>query len=256
MTKKIVVMPDTHAPIEDRRLVRAFIKFVGEYQPDELVCTGDLMDYPQPSRWSKDTAAEFEGSVFADSEHAKLNILKEIRNVYSGPFGVIEGNHDERPRTYLSKYAPALSESRAFDLDTLLDFESFEVASLPTFYDFAPGWTMTHGHKGGIRLNQAAGVTALNAARKFGKSVVHGHTHRLGVISHSEGYDAQVNRVLTGMEVGHFCDMKLAGYLKGGAANWQQGFGLITVDGQHVKAEAVPVQSGKFIVEGTTFSVR
>jgi len=61
VSKRIVVASDIQFPFEDRRLVRSFIRFVGEYQPDELVQIGDLMDFPQPSRWSKDTAEEFQG---------------------------------------------------------------------------------------------------------------------------------------------------------------------------------------------------
>ena len=50
-------------------------------------------------------------------------------------------------------------------------------------------------------------------------------------------------------------NMKLAGYLKGGTANWQQGFGILTVDGQHVKPEIVMIDKGKFSVDGETWVV-
>lgn len=255
MSKRYVIMPDVQAPYEDKKAVKAFTRFVGDYQPDELVCIGDLADYPQPSRWSKDTAGEFEGSVFKDSEYIKANILAPIRESYAGRFTFIEGNHDERPRVYLSKYAPALAESGAFDPATLLDFQQFEIEQTGDFYEFAPGWMMTHGHKGGIRLTQTAGTTALNAARRFVRSVIMGHTHRLATLSHTYGYGAKVTKIVTGVEVGNLMDMRQAGYLKGATANWQQGFSVVTVSGQHVNAEIIQIRNRKFTVEGVEYEV-
>lgn len=254
MTKRIVIISDTQIPYHARKATDAVIRFIGEYQPDEVVHIGDLMDYPQPSRWSKGSAEEFEGSVFADSDQAKRLFLEPLRAVYDGPVGVLEGNHDERPRVYLARYAPALAESGAFHFEKMLDFDSFGITKLPTFYDVAPGWIATHGHKGGIRLTQKAGQTAQNAADRFQKSVVMGHTHRLGLLPRTYGYDGNI-QTLWGMEVGNLMDMKQAGYLKGATANWQQGFGLLTQDGQHVRADTIPISDGKFVVEGNVFSL-
>lgn len=254
--KRIVVLSDIQAPYEDRRALKAVTRFVGEYQPDELVQIGDLADYPQPSRWSKDSAAEFQGSVFADSQYIVDKVLAPIRSVYAGPFGVIEGNHDERPRVYLAKYAPALAESKAFHMDSLLQFDQLGINWLPDFYDFAPGWVMTHGHKGGIRLTQEPGKTALNAATgKFLKSVIMGHTHRLGAMTRSFGYDQKISRMITGVEVGNLMNMRLAGYLKGGAANWQSGFVIVYVDGNYVRPDLIPIMNGRFTVEGETYTI-
>lgn len=174
-SKRTLILPDTQIPFDDRKALKKVVEFVGAYQPDEIVHIGDLMDYPSPSRWTKDTRGEFEGSVYQDSETAKKRFLEPLRAVYDGPVGVHEGNHDERPRVYLDKYAPALSGTDAFNVETLLDFDGFGVELLPEFYEIAPGWISTHGHRGGIRLNQIAGNTALNAAKKFGKSVIMGH---------------------------------------------------------------------------------
>ncbi|ASR77157.1 metallo-phosphoesterase [Mycobacterium phage MyraDee] len=255
MTKRIVIISDTQIPYDDRKALKAVVRFIGDYQPDELIHIGDLMDFPQPSRWNKGTKGEFEGSIFEDAKQAKVRFLEPIREVYDGPFGVHEGNHDLRPREYLAKEAPALAQSGAFNIETLLDFDGFGIELLPEFYKVAPGWITTHGHRGQISLSRIAGNTALNAAKKFGVSVVMGHTHRMGVGSHTSGYGGDANKILTGMEVGNLMNMRLAQYLKGGTGNWQQGFGLLTVDGQHVKAEPVPINRGRFSVDGEVWEV-
>ncbi|TCO56884.1 metallophosphoesterase [Actinocrispum wychmicini] len=254
-TRRIVVISDTQIPYEHRPAVTALIRFIGDYQPDEVVHIGDLMDYPQPSRWSKGSAAEYEGSVFADSDYAKKNFLQPLRDAYSGSVGVIEGNHDLRPRTYLAKYAPALAESGAFTLPSLLDFDGFGIRLLPDFYDVASGWVMTHGHLGKIALSQVAGNTALGAAKKFGRSVIMGHTHRLGIGHHTTGYDGKVSRTLTGFEVGHLMDTRKAGYLNGATANWQMGFGIVHATSNHVQVDAIAI-SNRFAVDGQIYPLR
>lgn len=254
-SKRTLILPDTQIPFDDRKALKKVVEFVGAYQPDEIVHIGDLMDYPSPSRWTKDTRGEFEGSVYQDSETAKKRFLEPLRAVYDGPVGVHEGNHDERPRVYLDKYAPALSGTDAFNVETLLDFDGFGVELLPEFYEIAPGWISTHGHRGGIRLNQIAGNTALNAAKKFGKSVIMGHTHRLGMLSFTRGYNGKADETLNGVEVGNLMDMRQASYLKGGTANWQQGFVILHQDGRVVRPELIPITGRAFIVDGHTWKI-
>ncbi|MFC4114128.1 metallophosphoesterase [Nonomuraea zeae] len=246
-----MVISDTQIPFEDRKALGNVVDYIHRSQPDEVVQIGDLMDYPTPSRWSKGTAAEFQGSVTKDSEAGK-KWLARLREDYSGPIKVIEGNHDERPRVYLSRYAPALAESKAFDVDVLLDFQEHKIELVKGYYDFSPGWTMTHGHLG-FSLSQIAGRTAQNAANKIGRSVIMGHTHRLARSAESYGKDG-VLYTRVGVEVGHLMDTKKASYLKGGSANWEKGFAIVDVDGNHVTAVPIPVaRDGSFIVDGKKY---
>jgi metallophosphoesterase superfamily enzyme len=253
--RTVVVISDTQIPYHDKRALKGVLRFIAEYQPDEVVQIGDLMDYPQPSRWNKGSASEFEGSVFSDSEIAKKQFLSPLRDAFDGPVKVLEGNHDLRPRHYLSKYAPALAESGAFNLDVLLDFEGFGVEMLPDFYEIAPDWIITHGHVGGIGLRQVAGSTALGGAKKFMKNLIMGHTHRLGMVSHTFGYAGQITKQVTGVEVGNLMDMKGAQYLKGGTGNWQQGFALLHINGRELTPTLVPIVNRRFSVEGVQFTL-
>ncbi|ALA48158.1 metallo-phosphoesterase [Mycobacterium phage Phlei] len=256
MSERVVVLSDTQMPFDDRAALRTVIKFIGEYQPDKVIHIGDLMDFPSPSRWSKGSAEEFAQQIIPHCDEAKRRFLAPLRSVYDGPVMIHEGNHDERPRVYLAKYAPALVEFEdQFHFKTLLDFDGFGVDVAPEFNEIAPGWITTHGHRGGIKVTQRAGDSALNAAVRMNTSVVMGHTHRLGLKAHSYGYGGTVQKALWGMEVGNLMEMKQAGYLKGGTANWQQGFGLLTIEGHHVKPEVVPISHGRFSVDGEIWKV-
>ncbi|MFF9667195.1 metallophosphoesterase, partial [Streptomyces althioticus] len=187
--KRIVVISDTQIPYEDKRALKNVIAFVGEYQPDEVIQIGDLVDYPAPSRWSAGTRAEFEGNVIRDSEYTKRAFLAPLREVYQGPIKILEGNHDERPRKYLASRAPALAaEDQFYKFENLLDFQAFEVKKAEPYYRFAPGWVAIHGHES-PGLNQVPGATARMKAVKAGVSVVMGHTHRLAISPHTTGHN-------------------------------------------------------------------
>jgi len=106
-----------------------------------------------------------------------------------------------------------------------------------------------HGDEGNISQN--GGTTALNLAKKTGKSVVCGHTHRMGLVHHTESFSGVPTRTLWGMEVGNLMDAKQASYLKAGISNWQQGFGILWVDGKTVVPQLVPIaRDGSFFAEG------
>jgi predicted phosphodiesterase len=254
MAERILIIPDTHFPDYDKRLWKSVLEVVGALEPDEIIHIGDLMDLPQPSRWTKGTRAEFEGSVYQDAANTVKFILEPLRGVYSGPIRIHEGNHDARPRIYMEKYAPALAETEMFNFEKLLGFDELGIDRLPDFYPVAPGWLTTHGHLGGIRLNQNAGQTALNAAKRIGKSIVMGHTHRAGISSFTTGLHGLTD-TLTGVEVGHIMDPKKVTYLKGATGNWQQGLALLTIDGKHTTPTLIPVSEGKMTIDGKVYKV-
>lgn len=252
---RIVVLPDTQAPYMNLPAYKAILRFIGDTQPDQVIHIGDLMDYPTPSRWSKGSAEEFALLMTKHNEWAKSRLLAPLRDVYDGPVKIHEGNHDLRPRTYLTRYAPALAEFEGqFHIKELLDFDGFGFELLPDFHPVAPGWVTTHGHVGGLSLSPVAGGTAARATLKVGRSLVMGHTHRAGIIPTTRGYGGTINHDLVGVEVGHLMDMRKASYLKGGTGNWQLGFATLDVDGKHVQPTVVKI-TNKFIVDGETWEV-
>jgi len=80
-------------------------------------------------------------------------LLERLREGYGGPLNVHASTTDE-------------------SFDAVLD--RFGARLLPQFNKVAPGWITTRGHRGQISLSRIGGNTALNAAIKFGTSVVGG----------------------------------------------------------------------------------
>lgn len=259
--KRIVLTSDLQLPYTNYRQLSSHIRFIGDIQPDEVVNIGDLTDYPAPSRWNKGTVGEFKGTVKKDSEHTKEKYFKPLRDVFDGPVKIHVGNHDSRPYDYLKRYAPALVpedepvEENPFYYGNLVDFGGFGVVDVGGFYDIAPGWISTHGHLG-TPLRATAGASAIAAARKVGKSIIQGHTHRMGHISETFGVVTNTGshaQTIHGVEIGNMMNVREAGYIasKTGSANWQSGFAVMTVDGSMVKVDLVPMNgNGEFIFEG------
>ncbi|QLE71090.1 hypothetical protein FGW37_05265 [Streptomyces rectiverticillatus] len=241
-------------PLEHKKAHRNVLNLIEDYQPSEVINIGDLNDYTSSGRWSAGKRAEYGMSVRQEAAYARRHHLEPFRKRYDGPYTLLGSNHGERPYHYVKDRAPAIDDDAdQYREDALLQLDDYGVSYVPDFYDFAPGWVATHGHLG-FNLSPIPGRTALNAARnKVGKNVVMGHTHRLGLESHTVGYAGKTSTTY-GLEVGHLMDIRKASYLKSGAANWQMGFGFFYVAGSQVTPTPISVRSdGSFVFEGNLY---
>jgi predicted phosphodiesterase len=250
--KRILLVPDIQVPYHDKRLVATFTEFIRRYKPDELHQVGDLVDMPQPSRWSKGLAGEYEPTLQRDLD-TTVALLADWRQALGKgkPLVVKTGNHDERLESYVARYAPALSSLGALRLDALLHTEELGVRLERRPYQIAPGWVLAHGHESGLR--STPGLTALALAKKFGCSVVCGHTHRAAIVPSTTGVGGRTTTIY-GLEIGNFMQMSKAGYLTAGSADWQSAFAILHVDGTKVHPQLIFVaKDGSFVVDGTTY---
>jgi predicted phosphodiesterase len=243
--ERIVVVSDLQIPYHDPRAVYNLIDFIKRYKPDRVVSIGDEIDLPQVSKWEKGRMGEYAGTIGKDRD-ATVKILEKLRVT-----DVIRSNHTDRLFNYIASYAPGLYGIPELQLENFLRLPELGITYWRKPMPIAPNWVAVHGDHG--RISQVAGQTALKQALQHGKSLVCGHTHRLGLSSVTEASGGIVGRILTGLEVGNLMNFKAASYTHG-SANWQQGFGLLYVDGRNVTPVAVPVaKDGSFIVEGKRY---
>lgn len=244
--KVIVCISDLQVPYHDKRAVANVAKFIKAFKPDTVVSVGDEMDFQTISRWAHGTPLEYERTIGRDRD-ATVDVLEQLRVNH-----VIRSNHTDRLFNTVMMRAPGLISLPELELPNFLRFPELGIRYHTKPYELAPGWLLMHGDEGNISQN--GGTTALNLAKKTGMSVVCGHTHRMGLTHYSEAYWGRATRTIWGMEVGNLMDAKQASYLKGGINNWQQGIGLLWVDGRHVKPEIVPIRKdGSFTVAGKTW---
>lgn len=250
--RRIVVLPDMQIPSHDVKAVDAVRKFVLDYKPDELFCVGDEADSPEPSRWARQTALEYAGTLQEGFDRVR-EVMAAFRAVIGDkPFHVMRSNHGDRLRTYLSRYAPALASLRDLTIEKQLGYDELGVTYHKQIWEFSRGWVMAHGDEG--NLTQTAGGTSLSLSRKLGKSVICGHTHRLGLQHETHGINGRIYQTSYGVEAGHLMDVSKASYLKSGTANWSQGFVILTIDGKrNVHPTLVPIINKSFVVDGERY---
>lgn len=249
--KHIVVIPDLQIPLHDKELVDKFIRFIGDYNPHGLACVGDFTDSTQLSKWTLGMSEQYDGNLQRDFDMS-TDILRRIREETSVPFHFSRSNHDDRLFIKIKKFAPELESLRDLTIQKQLHMEELDIQWHDELYNLAPGWLLGHGDEGS--LSQIPGKTAYGLALQTGMNFVCGHTHRLGVHTTSHGYNGQTIRTVQGMEVGNMMDLTQASYLKGGKANWQQGFGILHIaDGGFVYPEIIPVINGNFVVDGRLY---
>jgi hypothetical protein len=136
--------------------------------------------------------------------------------------------------------------------EKFMDFDSLGITFHKTFYEFEKGWILAHGDEGNANPN--AGMTALNLARKTGKSCVIGHTHRLGMSAYSEGIGGHY-RPLYGIEVGNLMNKAKASYTRT-VANWQMGIAILEWNGKNMTPTLIPInKDGSFTALGKSYGV-
>lgn len=246
MSHRVWFVSDLQVPYHDKKAVDAVAGAIAQLSGEgDRVCTiGDEMDMQTISRWSAQTPTEYEQSIGRDRD-ATVAVLEQL-----GVTDVLRSNHTDRLFNTLIKRAPGLLGLPELELTNFLRLPELGIEFHKKAWEFAPGWLAMHGDEAG--LSQIAGQTAAGLTRKTGKSVVCGHTHRLGHQPTTQGVNGTVTRVLHGIECGNLMDMKQALYAK--THNWQQGFAVMHIEGRNVHPELVPIVNRSFVVMGERFA--
>lgn len=241
-----VIVSDLQIPYHDQKAVDNIARFIKAFKPDDVVSVGDEMDMQTISKWSDGTPLQYERSIGRDRDKT-VEILHKLRVTH-----MTRSNHTDRLFNTIMRKAPGLMGAPEFELENFLRLDELGITYHKDPWQVAPGWLLLHGDEGST--SQVGGQTALGLAKRTGMSVVCGHTHRAGLIPHTESFNGRTRRTVWGMEVGNLMNQGLASYLKAGIANWQQAIGILTIDGKNVTPQLVPIhRDGSFIVNGKVY---
>jgi hypothetical protein len=243
--KKVVVISDLQVPFHDPIAVRNVVAFIKKFKPDQVITIGDEIDLPQISRWTEGTPGWFEQSLGSDRD-ATVEILWDLQVT-----DMIRSNHTDRLYNVIMKKIPAFLALPELKFEKFMKLDELGIKFHRKPLEFAPDWIAIHGDEGSVK--PTPGLTALDAARKHGKNVVCGHTHRAGQSAFTEASGGVLGRILRGVEVGNLMDFKKAGYMKG-TGNWQQAFAVFYVDKKAVTNTIVHIEKdGSFVFEGKRY---
>jgi hypothetical protein len=244
MTTYIPVVSDVQAPLHDPRAVSAVCTLLADRDLDS-VSVGDLSDSTQIGQWVRGKAGEHDGNL-AKHRDIAVRLMLDLRIKH-----LSRSNHDQRLEKYIQAHAGGLSGLPELRTEAFLRLNENGVTYHRKPYRVASGWLLMHGDEGS--LSQSPGITALNLAKRCSRSVVCGHTHRMG-LSHAHGtHSGLVVSHLWGLEVGHLMDMRRATYLKGGMGHWQPGIGMLIIDGKDVIPMPLPYINGKIYFDGKVY---
>ena len=247
--KRTVIVPDLQVPYHDEVAVKNVAAFIKAYRPDSVITLGDEIDLPQISRWTEGMPGWFEQTLGDDRDQA-VEVLWSLVE-HSKEAHMIRSNHTDRLYNVIMKKIPAFLALPELKFEKFMKLDELGIKFHRKPLEFAPDWIAIHGDEGSVK--PTPGLTALDAARKHGKNVVCGHTHRAGQSAFTEASGGVLGRILRGVEVGNLMDFKKAGYMKG-TGNWQQAFAVFYVDKKTVTNTIVHIEKdGSFVFEGKRY---
>jgi len=245
--KKIAFVSDLQVPFYNEAIVKSVGRFLGKWKPHRTICIGDEIDLPQLGGFNANTIDEMVGNIHEDRQ-----LTQEVLS-YLGVTDVVGSNHGIRLYRSIKKRLPSFLNLPEMQYERFMGYDKLGIKFAPQGIDWAPGWIAVHGDT--FPISQIPGQTALNGARRHGKSVVCGHTHRLGQSAFTEASRGQFGRTVWGVEVGCMVDLSSSGmaYTRG-YANWQTGFAVAYVKERKVQVITIPVSAdGSFIFEGKLY---
>jgi len=215
---RVFAIPDLHAPFTDWKKVAKVYRDIDDANPDYVVQLGDALDF-------------FCFSRFARSH----NIMTPEEEVEEGRAGLVrfwDNVHKAAPKAKLIQLA-GNHEARLVRsaLERFPEVYSLLTRAQGDFYKFKNVQTI-QDHRHELEINGViychGWLTQLGAhARYFQRSVVHGHSHRAGVL-HLSGD----KRSFFELDCGYLADKSQVPLQYGATktVNWVQGYG--DIDGQ------------------------
>jgi len=245
--KKIVILSDLQVPFEDVHLTRNIAKFLRTFKPDQTVTIGDEIDFQTISKWSDGTPGAYEQTLGDDRDRC-VKLLWEL-----GVTDCIRSNHTDRLYNVIMKKIPSFLSLPELRFEKFMKFDELGITFHKKPMQLAPNWVAVHGDHSPIKSQ--GGLSAMEAARRNGKNVISGHTHRAGRTSFSEASGGRLGRVLHGVEVGNLMDFSKALYGGStGSFNWQQAFAIMYIHGKNVQVDLIYIEkNGTFIVGGKVY---
>lgn len=247
--KKILLMPDLHAPYHSEEAFGCFLNVAEGWEPDTFVCLGDFGDCNAISTHPKDPKKlqPFQQEL-AGIRAARARLDWALRNAGCKDKRMLQGNHDTRIDRYINANAPEMSgmvdwtDSAAYDLVR----NRWKVTPYKE--------SLQIGH---LRLTHDVGRAGVNAARQslldVGESIAFGHTHRGQVV-----YQGTVTgRKLVGATIGWLGDPEAIDYRHRDSIRRDSIHGFATVYMQEdglFWLNFVPIIEGRCVVDGVLYT--
>lgn len=210
--RKIMVIPDLHAPWVNWAAIKQAHKWYKRHKPDLVIQIGDLTDQKIWSRHQKDV----DDSSPTEELLAAEKVLKKMYKMFP-KMVILRGNHDLRA---YNKAVEAGIPSQMFkDINQVFDYDgwSWVPRNLKLVVRTPRGRILfVHGDE--------QGGTVAQKSRLLGMSIIQGHTHKVSIT-----YTTSINTAIFGAEMGCIMDVdsKAARYAAPNPVGVTVGFGIV-----------------------------
>lgn len=249
-----LILSDIQYPYHSPLMLTKILRVIEDVKPDAILFIGDAIDLPQPSQWNKGNPGEYTGTLQKHISGFVKDVLQPVRAaaLYAS-ISWLEGNHDLRIQSYLTKYAPALAPLHALSMESLFGLDALDVEYVKGPIRVGTNTLAIHGHEpGGYSAQPQA--WDLKFLRRYGaeKNVIFGHTHQPFITTAAYGHSGKVKPRWI-MNVGSIMNPEEAHYMKDGSVSWTQSFAILRDDGKRCFPELVVANQGFFYVEGRRY---
>ena len=239
-----LIIPDTHAPFEDKKAFAVVMQVLEAFNPDTVAILGDFADFYSVSDHDKDPKRVRSLIEEADYTHGLLKRIRKLAPVADITY--FQGNHEYRLDRYIQNRAPALDGITSWD--KLLRLADLDIK------------TVTYkrsGKVGKIHTTHDVGNAGMNAHRDaaatFMGSAMLGHTHRMAY----EVVGRFDNVPYVAAMFGWLGDLGAIDYIhRAKASKWVQGFGLAHIESSGIThLQAVPLVNYRCVVNGKLYGI-
>lgn len=235
--KSIVITSDWHIPFEDKDALNLFLKFIKDYQPDELVLNGNINDCTSFSTHPKIRevarvlrSAREERDLWLPIAECLRSYLPNTKITYIG---------SQCHEGWIEKWttlSPILAEDDNYSVKNWFKLDDYGIDFVDEVYDINGDgvFLVTHG-----TIARSKGGSSAHAELEMsGTNVAVGHTHRL-----SQVYKTNAVGTYVGFETGCLCQRKPWYVIKGRRRmmDWQQGFVLLNFKDNSFGGSVVPI---------------
>ena len=223
VVKRVIVSPDKHFPLEDKKAINCLIKSIKIVKPVVYVDLGDVGEWEGASHWQwrkkKRPPLEYQ-TPFIDDDIKEVNkgldkIDEALDIVNCSEKHMIEGNHDDWMNRFVDEH-PYLQNYR-FKKCTKLEERNYKYHPAGKYIKIGK-LALYHGHHfSGINHTR-------NHLLKLGANIMYGHHHDIqqSSVTHLDG-------AKSAWSIGCLKDMKTEKneWLGGRQHNWSHAFAIV-----------------------------
>lgn len=189
---KVMVVGDTHFPFADEGAIAQVIAAIKREQPTHVVQIGDLYDQYSFSRFSRSFDIMTPKDEVAKARKQAEAFWRAVQSAApKAKCHQLLGNHDVRVTKKILDKIPEFESLGSKVRDDLYTFKNVETLHDVRDWIEIDGVIYTHGWYSTLGQHMTY----------FGKSVVHGHTHRAGI-----AYQRRGAGFIFELDVGHLAD--------------------------------------------------